>query len=272
MTPESGKRKTAPLTAVPAKETHWEITQNHWKRLERLEEYLGIESEESTLPETLQGVSCYVRYIERYIAGTIRKEIVRPFVVAMLRDVGMLPLMVEPETVSPAPKGISKTARRLPLPNRSAANDALLRHLLERHSVVSEYGVESPSERIGSELENLRGAAESLVRDFDALLARINRHTDLCLASRELRETVRANRDTPLYWALVDLDDCIRACRPEDMSQEMAETLPRCVSQLAVGMSEEQMLRITDALYGAGFRPWKPPKRKARRGKKTAPR
>jgi len=158
------------------------------------------------------------------------------------------------------------------LPNRSVASDVLLRRLLERESVVSEYGVESPSEGIGREINSLRGAAEALLRDYGDLLARINRHTDLCEASRRLRETARANRETPLYWALVDLDDCIRACRPEDMSQEMAETLPRCVSQLAVGMSEEQMLGITDALYGAGFRPWKPPKRKARRGKKTAAR
>jgi hypothetical protein len=263
MASESGKAKTAPLHAVPAKETLWEIVQDQGKQLELLMERLGIDSEELSPGE----ISPYNRYVHSYGVLHAHK------IAALLHHIGHI-RMVEEDYES----YLERNAFPLFAGKLCAGHLAdfvsffPFKGAPETDPIISEYSVESVSEKITRGIENLRSAAEALVREFANPLARINRHTDLCGASRRLRETARANRDTPLYWALVDLDDCIRACLPEDMSQEMAETLSRCVSQLAVGMSEEEMLAITDALYTAGFRPWRPPRGKAVKRRKTADR
>jgi hypothetical protein len=120
-------------------------------------------------------------------------------------------------------------------------------------------------------IRDLKAAAELLAKNFQDALVRINHHTELCKASRKLRETVEGSRNTPLYWALVDMDHCIRASRPEDMTPGMAQTLVACVERLSPDMSEDEMLKITDDLYDAGLRPWcvrKKSRRRARTGLK----
>jgi len=249
MKSEIQKPKTVSPPAAPPKEILWEYVLEHEERQKQFEEW------QKQLEEYIKFV------IPRQMARAIRNILVHPAAIglpsesAMEREAGLL--------------GLPWEVRVHPVVAPSF--DRIIA-AWTRESVSSEYSIQRPTERINLQIERLRIAAEALVRDFDTLLARINRHTDLCLASRELRETVRANRDTPFYWALVDLDDCIRACLPEDMSQDMAETLSRCMSQLAVGMSEEEMLAITDALYTAGFRPWRPPRGKALKRRKTADR
>ncbi|MBM3335214.1 hypothetical protein FJY63_11185 [Candidatus Sumerlaeota bacterium] len=137
-------------------------------------------------------------------------------------------------------------------------------------SVTSDYPIEMQAKNVESHRRSLTSAAEAFVQEFGNPLARIHRHTDLCQASRKLREAARVNRNTPFYWAIVELDDCTRATAPEDMTPGMARTLFACSTKLSPSMTEEEMLVITDELYDAGFRPWRP-RRKRHTRKRARP-
>jgi len=140
-----------------------------------------------------------------------------------------------------------------------------LESLKFRESVVSEFSLEAPAENTEFLIRALRNAAEAFVREFGDRLVRINRHTDLCLATTKLRDSARRNRNSPFYWAIVEIDDCTRAAVPEDMTPQMAQALFACVEQLAPALSEEQMLGMTEDLYDAELRPWREKRRAARK-------
>jgi hypothetical protein len=131
-------------------------------------------------------------------------------------------------------------------------------HREGRESITSDYPLEIPApQKIESAKRLLRSAAEAFLREFDNPVMRIHRHTELCRATRGLRESARVNRNTAFYWAIVEIDDCTRASIPEDMTPGMARALFSCIEQLSPAMTEAEMIALTDQLYDAGFRPWR---------------
>ena len=250
MTSKIGRSAGPTKPAVPAPETQWEILRDVWDRVEHLEERSGQVDQPSGGERISEQETSYRTLLSR-----------------VFKVVSDMEVWVGPQGISFDLSRVFRFSEVLGQCKRVLAADILQKRT--RQSIVSEYRTLLPNRPLTAEIEHLRSASEAFVSEFEDSLARINRHTDLCQASRRLRETARANRNTPFYWALVDVHDCIHASVPEEMSRPQAETLATCIDQLSPGMSEEKMLEITDALFSAGLRPWRPSSKKRRR-KRTA--
>ena len=114
-----------------------------------------------------------------------------------------------------------------------------------------------PNRDENQDVSPLRNTVYALRASWDDVLQRISRHTEVCESARRLREAHRANRNTPFYFALVEVSDCVCAAVPEKMERSMVDTLAECVEDLDSVKNDAEVDAITDRLYQAGFRPWR---------------
>lgn len=147
-----------------------------------------------------------------------------------------------------------------PDPGEAATKDSLLfaTQFRRANSVIFEPSIEEKG-RFHEELEAVVAAAEALFTGFDDLMTRCARHTDLCAALRALRTAAEAKPKSSFFQVIVDIHDCIRFTRPEDMTEKMAKVIGNVVSNLSDSITKKELFSITDKLFDAGLRPWSPP-------------
>jgi len=98
--------------------------------------------------------------------------------------------------------------------------------------------------------------AEALVADFRNLMNRIALHTSLCESLHTLRKTAETDPQKTFFRAVIDIHDCARATRPEDMTKNMAEAILNAVRKLSIPMAQEQLFSMIEDLFDTGLRPW----------------
>lgn len=148
-------------------------------------------------------------------------------------------------------------------PNSSASRNKTIQHssfLLKRlrgNSVISDAPIEKKG-RFHEELKAVVASAEAFLADFDDLVSRCARHTDLCATLRMLRAKAEDNPRSSFFRVIVDIHDCVRFTGPEDMTKKMAKGIYNVVPNLSDSMTKEELFSITDKLFDAGLRPWPP--------------
>lgn len=150
-----------------------------------------------------------------------------------------------------------------PDPRKAAIKDSLFLfqqfQQLRGDSVISDPPIEEKG-RFHEELEAVVAAAEALFAGFGDLMTRCARHTDLCAALRVLRTEAKDKPRDSFFRVIVDIHDCVRFTRPEDMTKKMAKVIGNVVPNLSDSMTKEELFSITDKLFDAGLRPWSPPR------------
>ncbi len=147
-----------------------------------------------------------------------------------------------------------------PDPGEAATQDSLFfaEQFGRSNSVIFEPSIEKKGQ-FCEELEAVVAAADALFTGFDDLMTRCARHTDLCVALRALRTEAEAKPKSSFFRVIVDIHDCVRFTRPEDMTEKMAKVIGNVVPNLSDSMTKEKLFSITDKLFDAGLRPWSPP-------------
>lgn len=147
-----------------------------------------------------------------------------------------------------------------PDPGEAATQDSLFfaRQFRRTNSVIFDPPIEKKGQ-FREELEAVVAAADALFTGFDDLMTRCARHTDLCAALRALRTAAEAKPKSSFFRVIVDIHDCVRFTRPEDMTEKMAKVIGNVVSNLSDSITKKELFSITDKLFDAGLRPWSPP-------------
>ncbi len=121
------------------------------------------------------------------------------------------------------------------------------------HENSSQYG---PEEMPDYELiESIRRKSRELQDNLGDIYARFDNYTSLRQLLRNLRNMHSTRRETWFYQALIEVDDCVRKTELENVSSELVKTLSEVAEELNPEMNEEAMLKLTERLFRAGWRP-----------------